>query len=156
MTVTETAKKIQRTARLILIVPAFPKLSETFIVSKFVGLLERGWDVYLVCSHSDPKAWKAFPQLLAQPDLRKRVHVTWLQSPRWLAGLLIIPSLVRGLVNSPQVTWNYLRKGYKRFGRDIFRRFYLDLELICLKPDIIHFEFGSLAVGRTHLKELLN
>jgi colanic acid/amylovoran biosynthesis glycosyltransferase len=32
----------------------------------------------------------------------------------------------------------------------------LDLEFICLKPDIIHFEFGSLAVGRTHLKELLN
>jgi len=49
-----------------------------------------------------------------------------------------------------------LRKGSKLFGLDIFRRFYLDLELICLKPDIIHFEFGSLATGRTHLKKLLD
>lgn len=156
MKVFEIPKTIQDSPRLVLIVPAFPKLSETFIVSKFVGLLERGWDVHLVCNYSDAKDWSAFSQLLAQPDFRERVHVTWPQSPRWLAGLLIIPSLVRGLARSPKIAWNYLRKGSNRFGWDILRRFYLDLELICLKPDIIHFEFGSLAVGRTHLKELLD
>lgn len=153
---TEVVKASQRSPRLVLVVPGFPKLSETFIVTKFLGLLERGWDVHVVCSNSDPKDWKAFPQLDAHPDIRLRVHATWPQSPRWLAGLLIIPALVRGFAQAPNATWNYLRKGFRLFGLDIFRRFYLDLELICLQPDIVHFEFGSLAVGRTHLKKLLD
>jgi len=153
---TEVVKPSPSSPRLVLVVPAFPKLSETFIVTKFLGLLEHGWDVHVVCSHSDPKDWKAFPHLNVDPEIKKHVHVTWPQIPRWLAGLLIIPALVRGFARSPNATWNYLRKGSKRFGLEIFRRFYLDLELICLQPDIIHFEFGSLAVGRTHLKELLN
>lgn len=153
---TEVVKASQRSARLVLVVPGFPKLSETFIVTKFLGLLERGWDVHVVCSHSDQTDWKAFPQLGARPDIRSRVHVTWPQSPRWLAGLLMIPALLRGFAQAPHTAWNYLRKGSKLFGLDIFRRFYLDLELICLKPDIIHFEFGSLARGRTHLKILLD
>ncbi len=142
--------------RIILVVPTFPKLSETFIVNKFLGLLERGWDVHVVCSHSDAKDWKAFPQLNGYPDIRSHVHVNWPQNPRWLAGLLMIPALVRGFAHTPNATWTYLHKGFKRLGLDIFRRFYLDLDLVCLKPDIIHFEFGSLAVGRTHLKELLD
>jgi hypothetical protein len=49
-----------------------------------------------------------------------------------------------------------LQQGWARFGWNILRQFYLDLPLIRLGPDIIHFEFGSLAVGRTHLKELLD
>ncbi len=142
--------------RIILVVPTFPKLSETFIVNKFLGLLERGWDVHVVCSHSDPKDWKAFPQLNGHPDIRSRVHVTWPQSPRWLAGLLVIPSLLRGFARSPHIAFNYLSKGFKQFGWGIFRRYYLDLELICLQPEIIHFEFGSLAVGRMYLKKLLD
>ena len=142
--------------RLVMVVPGFPKLSETFIVTKFLGLLERGWDVHLVCSHSDPKDWKAFPQLNGHPDIRSRVHVSWPLIPRWLAGLLIIPALVRGFAQASDATWSYLRKGFNRFILDVIRRFYLDLELISLKPDIIHFEFGSLAAGRTHLKDLLD
>jgi len=141
--------------RIVLVVPTFPKLSETFIVTKFLGLLERGWDVHIVCNQSNPKEWKSFPQLNTYPDIKSRVHQTWLQSPRWLAGLLIIPAVVRGFARATHGAWNYLHKGFKRFGFDIFRHYYLDLELVCLKPDIVHFEFGSLAVGRTHIKEIL-
>jgi len=152
----ETTTTTQSTIRLVMVVPGFPKLSETFILTKFLGLLERGWDVHIVCNHSDLKDWNAFRQLLENPEIKRRVYVTWPQSPRWLAGLLLIPALLRGLLRSPRVTWNYLRKGFKQFSWAIFRRYYLDFELICLKPDIIHFEFGSLVVGRTHLKQLLN
>ena len=35
------------------------------------------------------------------------------------------------------------------------RRFYLDATLLALQPDLVHFEFGSLAVDRMHLKDLL-
>jgi colanic acid/amylovoran biosynthesis glycosyltransferase len=37
----------------------------------------------------------------------------------------------------------------------VWRRFYLDANMVALKPDVIHFEFGSLAVDRMHLKPLL-
>ena len=152
---TEIVKASRSSQRLVLVVPAFPKLSETFIVNKFLGLLERGWDVHVVCSRSDLKDWKAFPQFKRRTDIRSRVHMTWPQSPRWLAGFLMIPALVRGFARAPHEAWNYLRKGVKRFGLKIFHLFYLDQEFICLKPGIIHFEFGSLAAGRTHLKDLL-
>jgi colanic acid/amylovoran biosynthesis glycosyltransferase len=38
---------------------------------------------------------------------------------------------------------------------DVFRRFYLDAELVNLKPEIVNFEFGALAVERTHIGQLL-
>ena len=46
-------------------------------------------------------------------------------------------------------------KGWHLFGSGIFRVFYLDSELIVLRPDVVHFEFGAIAVGRTYIKELL-
>jgi len=52
--------------------------------------------------------------------------------------------------------WDYFTFGFKNFGIDIIRRFYLDAKLIYLKPDILHYEFGALSVDHTYLKELLN
>jgi colanic acid/amylovoran biosynthesis glycosyltransferase len=147
----------QSNTRIVLAVPAFPKLSETFIVSKFLGLLERGWDVHLVCRQSNPKDWEAFPELHhSGGDIKQRVHVSWPHRPRWLAFLLFVPAMIRALICAPKRFLKYLRIGCKRFGFKVFRTFYLDLDLVCLKPDIIHFEFGALAVGRMHLKDLLD
>ena len=142
--------------KVILLVPSFPKLSETFIVSKFLGLLNQGWDVHVVCGRSDPEEWRRFPDLQRRSRLRQRVHVTMPDRPRWLAALLCPLALIRCLVYGPQTTWRYLRRGFQHFGLDVIRRFYLDAELIALRPDLIHFEFGSLAVERLYVKELLD
>lgn len=156
MNLTNVKQSPQSNTRIVLVVPAFPKLSETFIVSKFLGLLERGWDVHLVCRQSNLKDWEAFPELHhSGSDIKQRVHVSLPHSPRWLAFLLFVPAMIRALICAPKRVWKYLRIGYKRFGIKVFRTFYLDHDLICLKPDIIHFEFGALAVGRMHLKDLL-
>lgn len=141
--------------RIALLVSAFPKVSETFIVSKFTGLLNRGWDVHLVCNQSNPESWAHFPELIGGDRFKKHFHLTWVTHPKWLAGLLLIPALVRGLFSAPRSTANYLSKGFKKFGWNILKKYYLDLELIILNPDVIHFEFGSLAVEKTYLKELL-
>jgi colanic acid/amylovoran biosynthesis glycosyltransferase len=141
--------------RLVLIVPIFPKLSETFIVSKFAGLLERGWDVYIVCGVSERGQWRHFKELEALPGARKRVRKTWPHRPRWL-GLLLLPcAVLTCLCRNPAGSWRYLRCGFDEFGLDVLRRFYLDATIVALKPDLIHFEFGSLAVDRAHLKHLL-
>jgi len=60
------------------------------------------------------------------------------------------------LVTAPRETWRYLKSGWSQFRWDVLKHFYLDAPLLRLHPDILHFEFGSLAVGRTYLKNLLN
>jgi len=141
---------------LALVVPVFPRISETFIVSKFLGLLERGWDVHIVAQKFDTQVWAAYPQLQKKPSAKRRVHSTWPHQPIGLAAMLFLPGLLFSLFTAPCRTFRYFRRGWGRFGWGILRQFYLDLPLIRLGPDIVHFEFGSLAVGRTHLKDLLD
>jgi colanic acid/amylovoran biosynthesis glycosyltransferase len=141
--------------RLVLIVPSFPKLSETFIVSKFAGLLERGWDVYVVCGVSELGEWQHFKEWEGCLNARKRVVKTWPHRPRWLAGLLLPWAVLLCFSRNPAGSWRYLRRGLHEFGLDVLRRFYLDAHIVALKPDAVHFEFGSLAVDRMYLKRLL-
>ena len=143
-------------ARLVLIVPSFPKLSETFIVTKFLGLLNRGWDVLVVCGESKASEWKHFPELEQCPQARARVRVGWPHRPRWLAALLTPMAILTSTYRNPRGTWGYLLEGMRQFGLPgVLRRFYLDASLVALAPDLVHFEFGALAVGRMHLKQLL-
>ena len=141
--------------RIALVVPAFPRLSETFIVSKFLGLLERGWDVHVVCERSDDEEWSRFPQLAKAPALRSRVHVSWPHRPRWRASLLAPLALAGCLAAAPVRTLGYLARGFRLYGLGVFRRLYLDVELVRLGCDLVHFEFGALAVGRMDLEALL-
>jgi colanic acid/amylovoran biosynthesis glycosyltransferase len=66
-----------------------------------------------------------------------------------LAAALVPAALLRLLAVRPAATIRYLRKGGS------LRHLYLDAELIALAPRIIHFEFGTLAVGRISLGERL-
>lgn len=141
--------------RVALIVPSFPKLSETFVASKAHGLLERGWDLHVVCGSSDPAEWARFPDLARDADLRRRVHVARPHRPRWLAAMLTPLALLLTVLANPRGAARYLRRGWRRFGIDVVRRFYLDAELIALGPDLVHFEFGALAADRMYLKELI-
>lgn len=139
--------------RLVLVVPRFPRLSETFIVSQFLGLAAAGWDVHIVCGATE--SWDAFPRLAARPELRRRVHRAWPSEPRRLAALLWLPALLLTLVRAPRATLRYLWAARGAGAVRAAREFYLDAALIALSPDIVHFEFGALAVGRTHVKRRL-
>ncbi len=142
--------------RVVLIVPSFPKLSETFIVSKFLGLLERGWDVQVVCDESVSAQWGNFPALEKVPGVRQRVKVNWPHRPRWLAAALIPAAVLRCFWKNHAGTWRYLQLGARQFGLGVLRQLYLDAGVVMLKPDLVHFEFGALAVKRMHLKSLLD
>ena len=141
--------------RIILIVPSFPNVSETFIVSKFLGLLQSGWDVHIVARNKQASAWVHYPEL-RRLHIRQRVHIVWPHRPRWLAICLLPFAFCYTFLFAPRSTLGYLYRGWSQFGLDILRRFYLDSTIIRLRPDLIHFEFGTLAVGHTHYKELLN
>ncbi len=143
--------------RIALVVSAFPQISETFIVSKFLGLLERGWDVHVACNRSEQRNRAAFPQLEQAAGAAERIHVAWPRAPRWKAAFLAPLSVVRTLGAAPLRTLRYLRRGLPRFGLvGTIGRLYLDADLVRLGPDVLHFEFGSLATARMYLRELLD
>lgn len=139
--------------RLVLVVPRFPRLSETFIVSKFIALVDAGWDAHVVCAATEP--WDAFPRLLARPELRARVHRAWPHEPAWQAGLLWLPSQAAALARAPRAAARYWRAAAGDGPGRAARQAYLDAAIVALAPDILHFEFGALAVGRTYLKRRL-
>lgn len=140
--------------RLALVVPVFPRLSETFIVSKFLGLLDAGWDVHIVCQTIDSAAWAVYPDL-ERWDLRRRVHVAAPHESRLAAAARWLPENVGAALRAPDAARRYWARG-RSSGARLLKQAYLDAPLIALRPDIVHFEFGSLAVGRAHLKERLN
>ncbi len=141
-------------ARLILVVPTFPKLSETFIVSKAAGLVAAGWDLHVVCQSSDTREWRHFPGAVTAA-LEGRVHVEWPAEPGILAAALAPAAIGSCLLRNPLAAGRVLFRGGPTPVWNGFRRLYLDATLINLSPDVVHFEFGTLAVGKTYLKELL-
>lgn len=141
--------------KIALIVPSFPALSETFIVNKFLGLLDRGHDVWIVCDQSDPNEWNRFPRLVRR-DLRQRVVVNWRKMPRWAAALTYPVALCRCAIVSPTALFLYLVRGFGSSGFDILKRFYIDARLIEVGPEIVHFEFGALAAKHMYLPRLLD
>lgn len=128
--------------RVALVVPVFPRLSETFVVAQFQGLLDRGVDAHVVCMRAGPaEEWKRFPAL-AGADVRRRVHpMVPARSARGVARATarVAAALVRrpGALGPPT--------------RGAARRILFDSALAALAPDLVHFEFGALAVGRTRL-----
>jgi colanic acid/amylovoran biosynthesis glycosyltransferase len=144
-----------RNKRIVLIVPVFPQLSETFITRKFFGLIEKGWDVHVVCKTRPKANWDRFPELRDRPHLLQRVHANWPSSSKLLELLFFPIAFVECLIRNPRALFRYLKRGFKTSGAKTVHQFYLDSKLIGLKPDAIHFEFGALANNRTYLKNVL-
>ena len=139
--------------RIVLIVPAFPKLSETFIVNKFCGLLQHGWDVHVVCRQSEEREWRWFPQLQSEV-VKSRVHVTPPVQPAEQVAFRLPIKVMVTAVKQPKSTRQYWQRS--PFGRlKTAKSYYLDTPLLKLQPDIIHFEFGALAPPKLYLKQLL-
>ena len=61
--------------RILLVCNQFPKLSESFIVRKLLGLMRMGWDVQIACNRSDAEQWDHFKQLLPRADFAAHVHL---------------------------------------------------------------------------------
>ncbi len=133
-----------RERRIVLIVREFPRPSETFVVSKFAGLLERGWDIRIVCRRFEPGRWNLFPPLRKHPEYRKRVRAARPTRPAARAALRMPPASASLFLRNRRVAGSYVRDGGWRGFRDL----YVDGRIIECRPDLVHFEFGSLAVGR--------
>lgn len=140
--------------RITLVVPTFPKLSETFIVNKFLGLMSRGYRVTVVCQQLDRAAWDKFQTLDSHPvATQKQIYVAW-PTGRFLAILLMVPAFVHVFLQSPKLFFRALRAGYRRFGWGLASRFYTSAKVLSSRPDLVHFEFGAIAVDKTYVAEM--
>jgi glycosyltransferase involved in cell wall biosynthesis len=69
------AAKPRARERVVLVTDHFPKYSETFFAAEFLGLLERGWDVHVLCNRSNRDQWPYFPELSDHLGSNERIHV---------------------------------------------------------------------------------
>src|SRR5438132_566390 len=102
--------------RITLVVQAFPVISETFIVNKFLGLLAAGHKVTVVCDRSGKAEWRHFSELSANPGFRRKMKVNWPHTPRLLPVILWLPGLIRLISASPAATVRYILRGFKLIG----------------------------------------
>lgn len=142
--------------RIILVVPNFPAVSETFIVDKFVGLVDRGLDVHVTCRASDPDLWALFPALIARPELRRRVH-PWPTPGRPVRVLHTLAVMAATCLRADRrgAVLDHVRSLYRRSHRGWPRQLLRDGWFLVLRPDVIHFEFGSDAAERGGLPRLV-
>lgn len=144
-----------RGPRVVLVVPAFPKASETFVAARFAALLERGWDVHVVCWQTDEESWRAFPRLADDAAARRRVHQVRLHRSRLLFAAHALFAFLRCTLEHPIRTAGFLRAAAKAAGWRALLYLPVDAQLIRLNPDVVHFEFGALAAGRAYLRKAL-
>ena len=140
--------------RAAMVVPTFPQVSETFIVNKALGLVDRGIDVHLVCGSSPRSNWAAFGADHPVHELTDRVHVTPSSTVR-PESLASVAGAFAGLVRAPR---GAVRRYLESDSAPVVRRardLVLDAALVALAPDVVHFEFGSLAPARMGLRDRL-
>ena len=61
--------------RVVMVTDHFPKFSETFFMHEFLGLLERGWDVHVLCNRSNRDQWDYFPRIRDELRASGRIQV---------------------------------------------------------------------------------
>jgi colanic acid/amylovoran biosynthesis glycosyltransferase len=139
--------------RVLLAVPTFPEVSETFITAKFAGLLRRGLDVHLVCEVRRDDLWDDMPALRDAPGLRERVHVV----PRAgdLEGLgATVRDALAATLRHPRRLAAYGGQLLADHPRRAPRLVPLDALAAALRPDVVHYEFGAMAAERVAVRRL--
>ncbi len=138
--------------RIVLVVHSFPAPSETFIISKAIGLFERGRDVHIVCRSSPQSEWDSFDPMHPVHRLRSNVHVVPSIGRNW-GALTALSRLLRSVVvKIPRYVTSGLKtrlasRSSKQRIRSIIGHLPFELTLLGIAPDIVHFEFGALAPG---------
>lgn len=133
--------------RVALVVDDFPSTSQTFIVDKVTGLLDRGVDVHVVCRRIDPAAWGRYPELSDRPGLPQRVH-SW--PGRNKQGAAVVATDLVRIARDPRLLARYLTS-----RGSTLQGFGFETRILAVRPDVVHFEFGWLAKAHVHLAETL-
>ena len=136
----------------------FPTASETFIVTKVLGLLEAGFDVRIF-TQEPSQQWIRFAILQDRPDIRRRVFT----APPSRVVLKVLArgtyELVKTAVRHPVAFGRFVLHNWRHrhelpFG--FLKGVYTRLHFVSHRLDVLHVEFDTQALEVADLKEYLH
>jgi len=136
---------------------SFPRSSETFIVTKILGLLDLGFDITLFC-HSEAGDWDKFTVLNDRPDVRARMVYGPKKRSRLASVFAALGMFADKSLRHPAALMAMLRLTWAErsdIPSPLWSAIYARLFLVGHKLDIFHVEFdvqGDVVVG---IKKLL-
>lgn len=136
------------------IIQSFP--DNVVTLSKFRSFVEHpAYEYQVFCWESSPKAWKHWAADIP-PKQRSKVLVSAASLIFKPAFLLEWLRFAAFLIQKPRLCWKHLRLQIPLIGflRACYRLLD-DYKILQAQPDILHFEFGTLATTRIYLKTLL-
>jgi colanic acid/amylovoran biosynthesis glycosyltransferase len=143
--------------RIGLFVMMFPQISETFIVTKMLKLLDAGFDVH-VFSFTESPHWDAFDVLVGRDDVRARVHVVPPVAP-WSRVLTRgAAAMVKAAAMHPRSFARYVAHNWRtrhETTSGFLKSLYLRSHFVGHDLDILHIEFDAQGIGIADLKEYL-
>lgn len=131
--------------RVAMVVDRFP--NETFLARQVAALIERGLDVHVLCQirDDDAEAWS----LLDRAAMKGRIH-PWPDRGRWLRLAAATAPAVVGAVRQDHRSLAAAVRRERAAGSGAVGRILFDARVLALAPDVLHFQFGDLAVRRVH------
>lgn len=143
-----------------IIVQNFPVPSETFIVTKVLGLIDNGFDVEIF-SVNKSVYWDTFDVLKNRDDVKKRVTASLLQYKDNTIKLIICSlwEIFKKLLLHPVPFYRLVKHVQKKIKDRPLKfadQFLYSLMFVGKKPDVIHIEFDAQGYGRADLKDYLH
>jgi colanic acid/amylovoran biosynthesis glycosyltransferase len=135
----------------------FPAPSETFIVTKVLGLLDAGFDVRIFTAGPSP-SWDRFAVLAGRQDVHRRVYCAPPIRPLWkvfTVGLLQVfgKAFRHPVAFARFVRHHWRNRRYPQVG--FWKGIYTRLHFVGHELDVLHVEFDTQAIGVIDLKEYL-
>jgi colanic acid/amylovoran biosynthesis glycosyltransferase len=131
--------------KIAIIVPAFPTLSETFILNHITGLIDEGHDVSIIALYRRPISQKH--QIIDDYKLlQKTVYVRIPKSKKVLCRLDAILQIFRQGFRCPFKTAKLLKHFISVGPFEFYQKLFFSLALLSVRCDLYHFHFGN--IGR--------
>lgn len=141
--------------RIILVANSVPLPATDFLKYKLFGL-SRVFDLHFICWDSRLNR-DAFYDKYEHELQAKNIHLFY-EKLDVLSVMLLLFRNIAGLLFNPVTSWQLLYRLIRHNGwnaKKLFTKFSLYYPLVALKPDIIHFEYGTLAHQFSDIKDYI-
>jgi len=143
--------------RIGIFVMTFPQVSETFIVTKVLKLLDAGFDVHIF-TIVESAHWDSFEVLRDRDDVRARVHVVPPLEARPLPMLRGAFEVARTAIKHPADLARLVRHSWghrHEHPSSLLKAIYTRIRFVGVKLDILHIEFDTQGYGIADLRDYL-
>lgn len=144
---------MSRKLKILLVANSVPLPATDFLKYKLFGLSQK-FNVHFICWDSDTNR-QLFYRRYADKLSSENIHLFYEKLNTKNIFILLFKNLAR-LIFAPHISWPLLFRLIKNHGwdhRKIFTWFSLYFPILSLQPDIIHFEYGTLAHQFSDIKD---